>query len=433
VNAPPLSRRGRRGRLLFVALLALCWLSAGWFPVAAMLRGGRVPNDFTHDYVRADLWVHGGRWGELPAVDIQTGNARAATLGAPSVLPLGSYYVHPPSALVPMLPFTAVSYRVAVAIWQGLTVVLVAVLAWLLAPVAAAAGVGLRPRWLFPIILLWPPVLANLRVGQWSVILAVALAAGHRAWERGNRRGGAAWMGLAAALKVTPLGLLPAVFLRERRAAVWFVGAVALLVAASLPLGGLGGWRAFAAVAWPNAVAYETWIHNTLSVDAVLVRLLGGGEFARPFLAAPILARSLAALVLGALAVVAGLGARRVGSARDRDEEGCVLALWYVLVVVANPLAWSHYAILLLLPAGLTARSAKARGDALASGLCACGLAALSIPDVALDYAALPLPVAPLRSVWLAIPLGGALLIFASAARGVFARRTPPVPASGLG
>ncbi|HVV49391.1 MAG TPA: glycosyltransferase family 87 protein, partial [Polyangia bacterium] len=245
MNGPP-SRRATRA--IFAALLALCWLSAGWYPAFAMLRGLRAPNDFTHDDVRAELWLHGGRWGHLPAVDVSAGNARAARLGAPPVLPLGSYYVHPPSALLPMLPFAALPYGAAVLLWQGLTVALVALLARLLAPLAAAARVPLRARWLFPLLLLWPPVLANLQVGQWSVVLAVALAAGHRAWEAGRRARGAALLGLAAAVKVAPLALLPGLALRDRRAALGFLATVALLVAASLPLGGLEGWRAFAAV-----------------------------------------------------------------------------------------------------------------------------------------------------------------------------------------
>lgn len=248
------------------------------------------------------------------------------------------------------------------------------------------------------------------------MILAVAIAAGHRAWERGAQSRGGAWMGVAAALKLSPLALLPAIALRNRRAALSFVAATALLVAASLPVFGLEAWRAFAAVNGPNAMAYQTWRHNTLSVNGLATRLFFGGVFAEPLVAAPALAYAVVGAILGALVIVALRAARRATAARE--TEGCVLALWYVLIVVANPLGWSHYAILLLLPMALAARGAAARNDTRARVLVAVGLLVLSIPQETLDFAAGPLPTSPLGSLWLSIPLCGALLVFAAAARG---------------
>ena len=407
------------GRAIFIAALGVCWASAGSFPVRVALRELRAPNDFTHDYVTADFWIRRGKWGHLPPLDVSTGNEHALTLGAPPVAAIGSYYIHPPSALLPFLPLTALGYSAAVLVWQALTVALLALLTRLLAPFAAEAGVRLRTPWLFLLLLFWPPVLANLQVGQWSVILAVALAAGHRAWERGQQGRGAAWMGVAAALKLTPLALLPAVGLRNRSAALHFIAAMAALVVASLPIGGFEGWRTFVAVTGPNAVAYQTWRHNTISVDGLLARLFRGGVFARPIVSSPVLADVLLVAVLGPLAVVALLATRR--AKRVRDQEGCALALWYVLVVVANPLAWTHYAILLLLPIALAARAAAARGDGCARRLAAAGLVLISIPQATLDYAAGPLPSSPLRSLWLSVPLYGALSVFAAAARGALA------------
>jgi Glycosyltransferase family 87 len=405
-------------RAIFVAALALCWASAGSFPFRIALRELRTPNDFTHDYVRAAVWVRKEKLRHLPALDTGAGNDYAATLGAPRVAPLGSYYIHPPAALLLILPLTAFPYSVAALVWLALTVVLLVFLAWLLAPFAAGAGVPLRAGWLFLLLLFWPPVLANLRVGQWSVILAVSIAAGHRAWERGAQRRGAVWMGVAAALKLSPLALLPVIALRNRRAALSFAAAMAVLVAASLPVFGLEAWRAFAVVTGPNAMAYQTWRHNTLSVNGLATRLFWGGAFAQPIVAAPALAYAVVAAVVGVLVIVALLAARRAPKARE--PEACMLALWYVLMVVANPLAWSHYAILLLLPMALAARGAAARNDAPARVLVAVGLALLSIPQETLDFAAGPVPISPLGCLWLSIPLGGALFVFAAAARGAF-------------
>jgi hypothetical protein len=427
----PIQRR-RALRAAFVGALLLCWASAGAQPFVATWRAARTPGDFTHDYVRAALWLRQGQWGRFPLIDLPRGNAGAASLGAPAVPTVGAFYVHPPPALLPFLPLGALPYATAVAIWQGVSVALLAFLAWLLSPLAAEAGIVLPAPLLFALLLGWPPTLANFQVGQWSVILAVALAAGHRAWERGQRRRAGICWGLAAALKLTPLALLPPALLRDRRAAVGFVAALLALVLLVLPVAGLEGWQAFAAAAGPNAAGYQTWTHNSLSINGLVARLLEGGAYARPLLVAPLLARGCKLAMLLALGAVALLATRR--APRTRDPEGCVLALWYVLVVVANPLAWSHYALLLLLPAGLALRAGAARHDAPAQALAALGVLLISIPQATLDYAAEPLPATPSAGLWLSLPLAGALLIFTSAARGarpagtVVPPLTAPVP-----
>ena len=417
------TQRRRALRAAFVAALVLCWASASAQPFVTAWRAARAPADFTHDYVRAALWLRQGRWGHFPLVDLPGGNAGAADLGAPPVPTVGAFYVHPPPALLPFLPLAALPYPTAVAIWQAATIGLLACLAWLLAPLAAEAGISLPAPLLFWLLLAWPPTLANIQVGQWSVILAVALAVGHRAWERGDRRRAGVWWGLGAALKLTPLALLPPALLRDRRAACGFAAALLALVILALPVAGFEGWQAFAAAAGPNATGYQTWTHNSLSINGLVARLLEGGAYARPLLVAPRLARGCKLTILLALGALALRATRR--APRTRDPEGCVLALWYVLVVVANPLGWSHYALLLLLPAALALRAAAPRHDAAAHGLAALGLLLISVPQATLDYAAGPLPAAPAAGLWLSLPLAGALLIFAAAARGARPRTDP--------
>jgi hypothetical protein len=414
-------------RAAFAAALGLCWLSAGLFPFSHALQQLSRPNDFTPDYVTAVAWTRLGRAGRgWPAVlDRATANAYAESLGARSVRLLGPYYVHPPPALLPVLPLAALPYRAATAVWLALSLGLLGALAWLLAPLAAEAGLALRPLPLFALLALWPPVLTNLELGQSSIILGTLLAAGHRAWERGDRRRGASWMAAAAALKLTPVVLLPAVFRCDRRAAGRFAAVLAGICLVALPLGGLAAWVALLRESGPNALAWQTFWHNTLSLRGLWARLFAGGQFARPLVAAPALARALTLASTVALLGVAVIATRRGGRApADREREGCVLALWYVLVVVLNPLGWPHYAILLLLPAGLAARAARQAPapanapDRPALLLSATGLALLTIPKETLFLAAAPFPMAPLPALLLSLPLAGALCIFAAAARG---------------
>lgn len=413
-----------RGALLAVGV-SLCWLSAGAAPIQGAATRVLWPNDFTPDYVTAVAWIRTGRaWQGWPAVlDRATANDYAQSLHARGVRLLGPYYVHPPPALLIVLPLAAFSYSTAVVLWLALSLALLALLAILLGPLSAEAGLPLRPPLLFLLLLFWPPVLTNLQLGQWSIILAVALAAGHRAWERGDHRRGAGWMGVAAALKLTPLLLLPFLFLRDRRAALRFVLVFAGLCLLALPLGGPTAWVALLRESGPNTVAWQTYWHNTLSLNGLWSRLFAGGEFAHPLVAAPSVARALvlvSALSLLGIAAFAtrGLTGASTDRERARDHEGCVLALWYILVVVLNPLGWPHYAILLLLPAALAARAARANADQPARALAGGGLALLSIPKEALLLIAGPLPASPLRGLALSAHLLGALLLFASAARG---------------
>jgi hypothetical protein len=410
-------------RAPFGAALGVCWLSAGFFPFSHALREVFRPNDFTPDYVTAVAWTRLGQpgrgWPEV--LDRGTANAYAASVGARSVRLLGPYYVHPPPALLPVLPLAALPYRAATAAWLVLSLLLLAALASLLAPLAAEAGLPLRPALLFPLLALWPPVLTNLELGQWSIVLGTLLAAGHRAWERGDRRQGATWMAAAAGLKLTPVVLLAALSLRDRRAARRFTVVLAGICLLALPVGGIAAWIALLRESGPNTEAWQTFWHNTLSFRGLWARLFTGGQFARPLASAPLLARILTMGSNVALLGVAVAATRRAARGpADRDREGCVMALWYVLLVVLNPLGWPHYAILLLLPACLAARAARhaLAPDRPALLLSAAGLLMLTIPKETLFLAAAPFPMAPLPALWLSIPLLGALCVFAAAARG---------------
>ena len=93
---------------------------------------------------------------------------------------------------------------------------------------------------------------------------------------------------------------------------------------------------------------WRTWWHNTLSLRGLVARLFIGAHVARPLTNSPRLAVGLIA------------GDTRSRSARSRSRrraeatklaerayDDCVFALWNVLVVVLNPLAWAHYGLLL--------------------------------------------------------------------------------------
>jgi len=170
-------------------------------------------------------------------------------------------------------------------------------------------------------------------------------------------------------------------------------------------------------------VNWVTWWHNTLSIHAFFARYFLGAHFARPLVVAPHVARALAwlagaALVLTALAVTRAV--RRSGS---RSVEGCVFAMWSVLVVVLNPLSWAHYALLLVLPVALVWRAVADPALPLppttrrrARRQIAAAVVGLTVPKEALLLLSWPIPTAPSRAPILSLHLWAALLVFATAA-----------------
>lgn len=421
--------RSRTPRVVFAALTAVAWLSADATPFIRAAASAPAPNDFTPDYVAAHAWLHGGPHGPGAAavLDGPAGNVYGHSIGAPPVFLLAAYYVHPPTAFLMLMPLVPLGYGRAALGWLLLTIAAAGALAALLG-VAVERG----RRWpaalaFFPLLLLWPPLLSNIQLGQSSIFLAVLIAAGYTAWAAGRPRRSGAWLGGAIALKLTPILLLPFLALRDRRALLSVVATLAAVAALSLLAGQLDAWRAFFAHSAENVRIWQTYHDNTLSLGGLWARLFVGGRFARPLIVAPAFARGLE---LGSLALLGAtalwLTRRRPGAAPDPARDGCCFALWTILMVAANPLAWAHYALLLLLPIVLVLRGAEAVPDGAGRwmrGLAAGAFILLTIPKETLYRLSGPLPVSPGRGLFISLPLAGALLLFGAAVLGARARR----------
>lgn len=391
-----LDRRWRLGALL---LMAAAWSSAGAHPLHEAIRDFTRPNDFTSDFVTAHAWIHQGRLGHAPRMEVAAANAYASSIGAPPVPLIGSYYIHPPPALLVAVAFVPLGYSAAAVAWAVLTL---AALAWLARTLLALAGVppgGWRWAAAWLLLALWPPVLHNLAKGQWSVLLAALIAAGVRdllaAGARRTNRGGV-WWGVAAGLKATPALLLGALVMRRSRAAVAMVVTGIVLALIATLAEGPQVWRAWMTAVPDHAAVWRGWTANTASVAGLCARTLPERA------ATPVTLAVTAALI----AVAAWLTGRAGARAAGRPVEGPVMVLWLVLVVVCNPLAWSH-SLLMLTPGfsllGLTPLTAMAA-------------VLMTIPRYALVFAA-----RGLGPVVVSLHLAGALLLFAAAARRITA------------
>jgi hypothetical protein len=416
----------------FVALTAAIWLSSGATPLIRAVMRAPAPNDFTPDYVAAYAWLHDGPRGPGAAavLDGPAGNVYGASIGAPPVYLLAAYYVHPPTAFLMLMPLVPLGYRNAALGWLLASIAALAVLAAFLRAAAGWEKRGPSLPVIFVLLLLWPAVLTNIQLGQSSIFLAAMIAAGHAAWAAGRQRRGAAWIGTAVALKLTPVLLVPFLALRDRRATLVLLGTLAGFATLSLAAGQLVAWQALFRHSAENVAIWQAYRDNTLSFGGLWARLFIGGRFATPLWTSPMLARMVGLGCVAALACVAlWLTRPRLASAPDRANDGCAFALWNVLMVVANPLAWAHYAILLLLPMALVLKAAE-RADAAPARrmrlLTAVAFLTCTIPKETLYRLAGAGPVGPGRGLFLSIPLAGALLLFVAAALGLLTRSPRP-------
>jgi hypothetical protein len=346
-----------RGRLVAACVvLAAAWLSAGAQPFADAVRGLSAPADFTRDFVGAHALVHGGA-AALAALEGEAANDYAHAVGAPRLaLYGGPYHTHPPAAMLVVVPLVPLGFRAAALIWF---VASLAALGWLARWLAETLTAPRAPSpWhtagLFLLLVLWPPVLHNLAKGQWSIFLAALLAAGWRATDRGLHGRNGVWLATAASFKLTPLLLLGYLGVRYRRAALAMVGTFTALTLAGAATGDTG--LRFASDVRLNAATWQTWTANTASLNGLIARLFAGGPWARPLWHAPTFALALTTALGGALTLIAVMATKRAGAGA-----GVLYGAWCALVVLLNPLAWSHTLVIALLPlARLAGRTAPA-------------------------------------------------------------------------
>ena len=420
-----------RGAWLLAVCVAAAAFSSGPRYLVQVALSGRA-TDFTRDYVAA-AWLAQGR--PLRELDGATGNAEARRLGAePVLIPCGPFHLHPPPASLPVRALVPLGFRGAALAWMILSVLAVALLARLLvalawpaprAPPAHAVIVA------FLALVLWPPTVMNLAFGQWSAFLATLVVAGWYLLERGRPRSAAAALGAAVTLKSTPAVLLGYLALRRPRALAGALAWIAVSVLVAWPLaGGLDAWRVFLRDGRPDVVCWEAYVDNTVSITGVLARLFVGGRYIEAPFHAPAVAHVAGPLLaLGLVGVATALTWRRARARTtappDAVREGPLFAMWGALVALLNPLAWTHNALFLLLPAVLVARATRQRATRIALGV---ALVALSVPRETLFTLAGPLPFTAARGWILGVHAAAGLTIYVCAV--VESGRTERAPAT---
>lgn len=231
-------------------------------------------------------------------------------------------FTYPPFAGLVLAPITAVPKPALQVLWTLATVVAVVMIARI-AGGRNAPGAAL-------VLFLSAPVSSDLRYGQVSLFLALAVLIG-------VRRGGGVLIGLAAAIKLTPLIFVPMLWLAGRRRAARAAAGtfVACAVLAALLLTA-DSWRYWTGeVRDVRRLGHIGSIGNQ-SLNGALIRAGLGPEQRQV----------LVVLVGGLVVLLAWRRARRLFAAGDPLAGTIVVG---AASVVLSPVSWTHHQVWLVL------------------------------------------------------------------------------------
>jgi alpha-1,2-mannosyltransferase len=271
-------------------------------------------------------------------------------------------FTYPPFAGYLMRPWAWVTRTQAMVVNEVASIaVLVAVLWWLVAPVATRHGWSQRAAVAaaVPLAYFLEPVRETLGLGQVNLYLAALVLLDVEALRRGSRLAGLG-IGLATAVKLTPGLFIPYLLITGRRRAAG-VATAACLGAAALAFGLA---PATSVQFWTQLVFQTSRVGPTAavanqSVLGLLTRLAGPHRSASGVLW----------LVVAGVVLVTGLARARRAHRRGDDLVGFVLV--GLTACLLSPISWTHHlvwivpavVVLVDLAAGAPAR-ALSRGRA---------------------------------------------------------------------
>lgn len=345
----------RRWVFAALGLVALVILLSGRDPWRYTVEGLVAPPDLAQDVAAARVFAS-----DRNPYEVGIARAHADLLNVSEDKGY-THFPHPPLLFLLMLPIADFTLRHSAVLWFSLSLSLLFLLAVILAEAQPHLSRGThhpKPATVlafYVALLAWPPVLYNLGKGQWSILVALLLALSWHFYARGQHRIAGAYVGLASAVKLFPALLALYLLLRAPRAAIWMTALVIAAVAVPLVWMGPNTVQAFMHQSQSNVAYWETFPAVTNSLHGAIARVMVGGQWARPLVHAPVMARVLGVLSALVLIMVVTKATRR-HSAAD-GYEGARFAAWTALLVMLNPLAMAHTGVILALPIVLVARA----------------------------------------------------------------------------
>jgi alpha-1,2-mannosyltransferase len=239
------------------------------------------------------------------------------------IFPLG--FTYPPFAAVALRPLVAMHESLAEHAWLVVSAALTVVFAMVTARLAALST-PIERAVAATVVVLAMPTSLTLRLGQINALIACLVVADAWAMQRRSRFGGVA-TGVAAAIKVTPAVLVPALVAAGRRREAACATGTAVLATATAALVRPGDtWRYFTDVVFDTGRVGRGGRFNDslrrLADSAVADRML------------------LYALVLGLVLTVTVVGIR---AAARRDDLFEVVTITMVCSYLVSPITWGHH------------------------------------------------------------------------------------------
>jgi hypothetical protein len=245
-----------------------------------------------------------------------------------------------PSFLMLFWPWTVMSDEFGRLVWIALQVLAVA--ATLL---AVYRGIG-RPTVAevlvaASLLVFFPPLRDAFHEGQVSIFMGLALALALLAHQRGRSSAGGAVLGLAIAIKLSPILVLPYfLYRRDWRLCLAAIGTALMISLATAAAGWMSYWPTFAA----DIASIAGGTANVLnqSLNGVLLRLTHADFSGLPIPSTGagfrVLWLAAQAAVIIAIAVVVRRG-RLAGPERLWTEYACIV----LLLPLVQPFAWEHH------------------------------------------------------------------------------------------
>lgn len=320
------------GTNLVVLILLALSVTFAWQAVRPILFGVDL-YDFNSHYLASYATQHG-----LDPYNLDTLQSLAQDLGPHKV----TIFRYPPFWLLLLTPLGALPYPAAVLTWQLLNLALVVAAVWLTAK-TLRLGFDAKTALVIGLLLFnYDPLIYNLAIGNTNLVILVLLVGVALAWTWQREMLGGVLLGLASAIKVTPVVLL-AYFLWKKN---WrLVASAVVTILASIVLGwlilGAQMTRTFVDTLTTFAAEDNAWIGNQ-SWRGFLDRIFVGDEFVHAPLQDPNLDHWL---YYGGVIVFVALTAFVLFRSRRSNQFHLEFALVLIAYFIVAPTTWIHHLV----------------------------------------------------------------------------------------